>query len=215
VKLRGFRIELGEVEAVLARAPGARQAAVLVREDRPGERRLVGYVVPAASGQPGAGEPVEGGRLREWAAERLPDYMVPSAVVVLASLPLTVNGKLDRAALPVPDYRAGTAGEYAAPRTELERVIAGMWAELLGIDQVGVHDNFFELGGQSLLATRLISRVRSVLRMEVGIQDLFDAPTVAGLAARLAGRGSGRVRPALRPMRRQEQDPGAVAEGAS
>jgi nonribosomal peptide synthetase DhbF len=212
VKLRGFRVELGEVHSVLARAPGVRQAAVLVREERPGEKRLVGYVVPAANGRPGAGEPVEGGRLREWVAERLPDYMVPSAVVVLASLPLTVNGKLDRAALPAPDYRV--AG-YVAPRTELERVMAEVWAEVLGVERVGIDDNFFELGGQSLLATRLISRIRSVLGMEAGIQDLFDVPTVAGLAARLAGGGSGRARPALRPMRRPEREPGPAAEGAS
>jgi acyl carrier protein len=185
---------------------------VLVREDRPGEGRLVGYAVPAAHGQPG-GE-LAGGRLREWVAERLPDYMVPSAVVVLASLPLTVNGKLDRAALPAPDY--GAAG-YVAPRTELERVMAGIWAEVLGVDRVGIEDNFFELGGQSLLATRLISRIRSVLGMQAEIQDLFDAPTVAGLAARLASRGTGRARPALRPMRRPEREPGGAtaAEDAS
>jgi nonribosomal peptide synthetase DhbF len=215
VKLRGFRIELGEVRSVLARAPGVAQAAVLLREDRPGDKRLVGYAVPAA-GQPEAGQPVTGSRLREWMAERLPDYMVPSAVVMLESLPVTVNGKLDRAALPAPDYQAGTAGEYAAPRTELERVMAELWAEILGVERVGIDDNFFDLGGHSLLATRLSSRIRSVLGMEVGIQDLFDAPTVAGLAARLAASGAKRVRrPALRPMRRQERDQGAVAEGAS
>jgi nonribosomal peptide synthetase DhbF len=213
VKLRGFRVELGEVQSVLARAPGVSQAVVLVREDRPGEKRLVGYVVPAANG-----EPREGGRLRDWVAGRLPDYMVPSAVVVLSGLPLTVNGKLDRTALPKPDYR--TAG-YAAPRTELERVMAGMWAQVLGVDRVGIDDNFFDLGGQSLLAARLISRIRSVLGLEAGIQDLFDAPTVAGLAARLAGGlaggGSGRAeraRPALRPMRRPEPEPSPATEGA-
>jgi amino acid adenylation domain-containing protein len=228
VKLRGFRVELGEVQSALARAPGVSQAAVLAREDRPGERRLVGYVVPATNRRPEAGEPGGGlavGPLREWVAERLPDYMVPSAVMVLASLPLTVNGKLDRAALPAPDY--GTAA-YAAPRTELERVMAGIWAEVLGVERVGIEDNFFDLGGQSLLATRLISRIQSVLGMQAEIQDLFDAPTVAGLAARLASRGtgrrSGRARPALRPMRRPEREPngtggtggtGPAAGGAS
>jgi amino acid adenylation domain-containing protein len=225
VKVRGFRVELGEVQSALAQAPGVSQAAVLVREDRPGERRVVGYVVPAANGHPGAAAPAERGRLREWLAGRLPDYMVPSAVVELAELPLTVNGKLDRAALPEPDYRAAT---YEAPRTEPERVMARLFAEVLGVDRVGLGDSFFDLGGQSLLATRLISRIRSVLGVEVGIQDLFDAPTVAGLAARLASRGtgrrSGRARPALRPMRRPEREPngtggtggtGPAAGGAS
>jgi acyl carrier protein len=193
---------------VLATAPGLSQAAVLVREDQPGPGRLVGYVVPAAGGQPASGQ------LREWVAERLPDYMVPSAVVVLASLPLTVNGKLDRDALPAPEY--GAAG-YVAPRTEPERLMAGIWAEVLGAERVGIEDNFFELGGQSLLATRLISRIRSVLGLQAELQDLFDAPTVAGLTARLARRDTGtqakRARPALRRMRRP--DSGPDTEGAS
>ncbi|HEY2575395.1 MAG TPA: amino acid adenylation domain-containing protein [Streptosporangiaceae bacterium] len=193
VKLRGFRVEPGEVAAVLMGAPEVAQAVVVVREDRPGDRRLVGYVVPAD-----AERGVDAGGLREWAAERLPDYMVPS-MVVLDGLPLTVNGKLDRAALPKPDYQA--VG-YVAPRTEAERAMAGVWAEVLGVARISMDGSFFDLGGHSLLATRLVSQIRAVLGLEASIQDVFEAPTVARLTARLAGRGSRRARPALRQMRR-------------
>ena len=183
VKLRGFRVEPGEIAAVLRQAPGVGQAAVVVREDWPGDKRLVGYVAPAG---------LDGGRLRRWVAGRLPDYMVPAAVVVLAGLPLTVNGKLDRAALPVPDYGAGAAGEYVAPRTPQQEILALLFAEVLGVDRVGVDDSFFELGGHSLLATRLVSRIRAVLGAELGIRSLFEAPTVTGLAGVVAGAGQAR-----------------------
>ncbi|HEY7143387.1 MAG TPA: amino acid adenylation domain-containing protein, partial [Streptosporangiaceae bacterium] len=192
VKVRGFRVELGEVEAVLAAHPLVGRAAVVVREDRPGDRRLAGYVV-AAAGRRGAGLDVAG--LRAFAAARLPDYMVPPALVVVDELPLSASGKLDRAALPVPGYGAGGAGGYVPPGTEAERVLAGVWADVLGAERVGVDDSFFDLGGHSLLAVRLISRVRAVAGAEVSIRDLFAAPTVAGMAGLLGGGGA--VRPAL------------------
>ncbi|MEW5928486.1 MAG: amino acid adenylation domain-containing protein [Gemmatimonadota bacterium] len=174
VKVRGFRIEPGEVEAALLEEPSVREAAVLAREDRPGERRLVGYVV--APGGDAAG-------LREHLRRRLPEYMVPAALVVLEKLPLTPSGKLDRRALPAPD--AAPAAAYVAPRTPAEEVLAGIWAEVLHLERVGVEDDFFDLGGHSLLATRVVSRVRQAFGTELPLRTLFEAPTVAALAGRL------------------------------
>ncbi|MFH9729749.1 non-ribosomal peptide synthase/polyketide synthase [Streptomyces sp. NPDC017260] len=177
VKLRGLRIEPGEIEAILASSPGVAQAAVVAREDRPGDKRLVAYLVPAPEGVPEAGE--LSGRLRR----ELPDYMVPSAFVVLDTLPLTANGKLDRAALPAPEYGATGAGR--GPRTPREQLLCDLFAEVLGREQVRIDDNFFDLGGHSLLAARLASRVRETLGLELGLRMLFEAPTVAGLTERL------------------------------
>ncbi len=179
-KVRGFRIEPGEVEAALLELPQVREAAVSVREDAAGEKRLVGYVVPAD----GAGAaPAELAELRARLAERLPEYMVPGAFVVLESVPLTASGKVDRRALPAPEAGVGTA--YVAPRTEAEAVLAGIWAEVLRVERVGVEDDFFELGGHSLLATQVVSRVRQELGVEVPLQAVFGASTVAALAERL------------------------------
>ncbi|HEV7646709.1 MAG TPA: amino acid adenylation domain-containing protein, partial [Actinophytocola sp.] len=174
VKIRGFRVEPGEIEAAIGRLPGVARAAVVVREDQPGDKRLVAYVVGAES--------LDGERLRRDLGGMLPDYMVPSAVVPLNVLPLNDNGKLDRRALPAPDY--ATSDRIA--RSPGEEILCGFFGAILGVDQVGVDDGFFDLGGHSLLATRLISRIRSVLGVELSIRDLFQAPTVAGLARRLA-----------------------------
>ncbi|MGD0068388.1 MAG: amino acid adenylation domain-containing protein, partial [Streptosporangiaceae bacterium] len=173
VKIRGFRIELGEIEAILAAQPGVAQAAVAVREDRPGDGRLAGYVVPAA------GAVLDPAVLRAGVGRVLPGYMVPSVVVVLGALPLSPVGKLDRRALPVPEYAGGGGRE---PVTVRERVLCGVFGQVLGLDRVGVEDSFFDLGGHSLLATRLVSRIRSVLGAEVPIRAVFEYPTVAALA---------------------------------
>ncbi|MEU8122447.1 amino acid adenylation domain-containing protein [Spirillospora sp. NPDC049024] len=202
VKIRGFRIEPGEIEAVLARQPGVAQAAVLVREDRPGDRQLVGYVVP----DPNAG--CDPARLRRAAAEVLPDYMVPAAVVVLDAFPLTPNGKLDRRALPAPDFSAAATGRE--PRNAREERLCGLFAEVLGLERVGIDDGFFDLGGHSLLATRLVGRIRSALGVDVAIRDLFEAPTVAELAGRLGG--AGRARPVLEPWHRPDRVPLSFAQ---
>ena len=179
VKLRGFRIELGEIEAALAAHASVGECAVVVREDARGERRIVAYATldDGASAPPAA----------EWRAflkAKLPDYMLPSAFVVLDAMPLTPGGKLDRRALPAPEQGTADAGEdFAHARTPTEEVVAGIWAEVLGIERVGVGDNFFESGGHSLLATQLVSRVREVFKVELTLRDFFDAPTVCEVAA--------------------------------
>jgi enterobactin synthetase component F len=176
VKLRGFRIELGEIEAAVAAHPSVAQVAVLVREDVPGDQRIVAYVVPAAE--------LDQDAVRRHVATTLPDHMVPSAFVAVAALPLTPNGKLDRAALPAPEFRP----RGRAARNAREDTLCGLFAEILGLDTVGVDDNFFVLGGHSLLATRLVSRIRETLGARLPVRMVFQAPTVAGIADLIAGK---------------------------
>jgi len=201
-KIRGFRVEPGEVEAVVAAHPGVSRAAVVVREDIAGDRRLVAYVVPVDDDEDeGLGEAVRG-----YAAERLPDHLVPAAVVSLADLPLTFNGKLDRDELPAPEYTAGAA-PHREPADRWEKAMCEAFAEVLAVPVVGVDDDFFALGGHSLLATRLVSRVRTLLDVELPIQRLFETSTPAGLAAWIAAHNTQdqRTRPVLRPMRTQKE----------
>ena len=169
VKIRGYRIELGEVQAALAGLDGVGQAVVIAREDRPGDKRLVGYVT-------GTADPAE---VRSALAERLPAYMVPAAVVVLEALPLTVNGKLDKRALPAPEYRDGA--EYRAPATPVEEILAGIYAQVLGVERVGVDDSFFDLGGDSILSMQVVARARAA-GVVCRPRDIFVEQTVARLA---------------------------------
>jgi amino acid adenylation domain-containing protein/non-ribosomal peptide synthase protein (TIGR01720 family) len=184
VKIRGYRIELGEVQAALAGIDGVEQAVVIAREDRPGDRRLVGYVT-------GAAEPAE---IRAQLAERLPTYMVPAAVLVLDALPMTVNGKLDTRALPAPEYQH--ADHYRAPTSAVEEVLAEVYARVLGVDRVGVDDSFFDLGGDSLSAMRLIAAVNTSLDAGLAVRAVFEAPTVAQLAP-VIREDAGRLEPLL------------------
>src|SRR6202158_6508040 len=177
LKIRGFRIEPGEIEAALGQHDGVAQAAVVAREDHAGDKRLVGYVVPAAGHAPDATI------LRQHLARTLPDYMIPAAFVMLDALPLTPSGKLDRNALPAPDQQPVT--ESTPPRTATEKVLAGLWAETFGLERVGIHDNFFDLGGHSLLVTHLISKIRAAFGVELPLGTLFEVSTIAGLAERL------------------------------
>ncbi|MFD5462148.1 amino acid adenylation domain-containing protein, partial [Kitasatospora sp. NPDC127059] len=203
VKIRGFRIELGEIGSALSRRPEVASAAVVVREDAPGEKRLVGYLVPAAG-------PVDLDALRSHLAAELPDYMLPAALVPLERLPLTPNGKLDERALPAPE--PGRAGGGRGPRTPLEEVLCGLFADVLGLERVGIDDNFFELGGHSLLAGRLVAGMRELTgSAELGVRALFQAPTVAGLADLLAGARDGAAAeetfPVLLPIRTRGSRP--------
>ncbi|HEY0018395.1 MAG TPA: amino acid adenylation domain-containing protein, partial [Longimicrobium sp.] len=209
VKVRGFRIELGEIESVLSTHPAVRDVVVLAREDVPGDRWLVAYVVwrQGAAGDPGA--------LREHVRAALPEYMVPGAVVVLDRLPLTPNGKVDRRALPAPE-RGGSAAVYA-PRTPVEEVLAGIWGEVLGVERVGARDDFFDLGGHSLIATRVLSRVRRVLGVELPLRTLFWHPTVEGLALEVErvqrGESGATLLPPVRPEPRDGPLPLSFGQG--
>ncbi|WNG57420.1 amino acid adenylation domain-containing protein [Archangium gephyra] len=178
VKLRGFRIEPGEVESALVGYPGVGEAVVMVREDSPGDRRLVGYVVARE------GQGLEVSELKAYLKDKLPDYMVPAALVKLDTLPLNPNGKVDRKALPVPD-QVRTSQGYVAPRNETERLLAQLWSEVLAAPRIGIHDNFFELGGHSLLATQALSRIRTAFEAELPLREFFESPTIAALALKL------------------------------
>jgi len=193
VKVRGYRIELGEIEVALARHPQVHEAVALAREDEPGDKRLVAYVVLDPTDRTDPTDPSDlKSELAAWLRARLPEYMIPSAFVLLPELPVTPNGKLDRRALPAPEYSA-SAG-YVAARTPTEETLAAIWAALLGVPQVGREDGFFDLGGHSLLATQMLSRVREAFGVELSLRLLFDMPRLADLAAwieRSAGEAAG------------------------
>jgi non-ribosomal peptide synthetase component F/acyl carrier protein len=180
VKLRGYRIELGEIETVVGRHPAVRENVVVAREDVAGDKRLVAYFVARPEQSVGAGE------LRSWAKERLPEYMVPIAWVEMQKLPLSDNGKVDRRQLPRPEYsRPELPAHDSLARTPEQEIIAGIWSEVLKLQQIGIHDDFFELGGHSLLAMQVVSRIRQAFNVPLPLRDLFEAPTVGGLAARM------------------------------
>jgi amino acid adenylation domain-containing protein len=197
VKIRGFRIELGEVEAVLTAQAGIDAAAVVVREDTPGDKRLVAYVVPEP------GRLADPAALRAAASRALPDYMVPSALVPLDALPFTRNGKIDRRALPAPDLTAGQPGR--PPAEGVERQVADLFAEVLGIPEVGADDDFFRLGGHSLLVARLVNRIRALFGADLSLRDVFEHPTVAGVAALLDGGRAGAAGTGRPPLVRRER----------
>lgn len=173
VKVRGYRVELGEIEVALRSHPRVRDAVAVVREDVPGDRRLAGYVT-AEGAVPSAAE------LRAWLRGVLPEYMVPSAVVVVDGLPLSPSGKVDRRALPVPAAEPGAG--FVAPRAGVEELVAGVWAEVLGVERVGAHDNFFDLGGHSLLAVRALNQLRKVTDKDIPLILMFESSNVAELA---------------------------------
>jgi acyl-coenzyme A synthetase/AMP-(fatty) acid ligase/acyl carrier protein len=178
VKIRGFRIELGEIETVLGQHPAVQETIVLTWQRTAGDRHLVAYVVF----QPGSAPSIS--EMRNFLLEQLPDYMVPSSFIFLDSLPLTANGKVNRQALPLPDQsRPELDQAFVAPQTPLEQMIAGVWREVLGTEQIGVDDNFFELGGHSLLATQVVGRLSEAFEFELPLRAIFESPTIAGLAA--------------------------------
>jgi amino acid adenylation domain-containing protein len=177
VKIRGFRIELGEIESVVRQHSAVRDTVVVMHENAPGDKQLVGYVVGEWESTPAADE------LRNFLKRKLPDYMIPAAFVVVDALPLTPNGKLDRSALPRPDQVGSGLETYKPPRTPAEETVAKIWADVLKVERVGIHDNFFDLGGHSLLATKVISRVRATFHIDLPLRSFFQAPTVAELVA--------------------------------
>jgi amino acid adenylation domain-containing protein len=177
VKVRGFRVEPGEIEALLSAHPAVRHAVVIAREDVPGDARLVAYAVPAGGSASGDG-------VRGWLRERLPEHMVPSAIVLMDALPLSPNGKIDRRALPAPE--PGVRDSYVAPRTPVEETLAAIWSEVLGVERVGVHDHFFDLGGYSLLGVRVVARVQEAFGVSIPLHALFQAPTIETLSQAIA-----------------------------
>jgi acyl carrier protein len=201
LKVRGFRIEPGEIEAALVRHAAVRDAVITGHEDESGDKYLVAYVMAEAEAA------VDSHALRDFLKEKLPEYMMPSTFVMTDTLPLTANGKLDRQALPVPvRARAEGGGVFVGPRTPSEKLIAEIWSAVLNLDQVGVHDNFFDLGGHSLKATRVVSRVREVFRVELPVCALFQSPTIAALSEtiEIAQRSGTRPEaPAIVPVSRE------------
>jgi len=182
VKIRGFRIELGEIETVLSQHNAVKTAVVIAQEDETNQKRLVAYIIPQKEiiSAPKEKNSLNVTELRQFLKAKLPEYMIPSAFVILESLPLTPNGKIDHRALPAPEFQSQE--QYIAPRNPIEEILSSIWAKVLKVAQVGIHDNFFELGGHSLLATQLISRIREAFQVEMPLRELFVAPTIAELS---------------------------------
>jgi acyl-CoA synthetase (AMP-forming)/AMP-acid ligase II/acyl carrier protein len=198
VKIRGFRVELSEIEAVLAQHPSVQQTVVLAREEKPGEKRLVAYIVPASTQKATPGE------LRRFLKEKLPDYMVPAAFVILDALPLTPNGKVDRRALPAPEgHRPQLGADDVMPQTDAERRIAAVWQEMLQVEKVGIHDNFFDLGGHSLLLIQIQSQLQNLFGQELSIAEMFQHPTIHALTKYLSQEQSEPLTSAQSPDRAQ------------
>ncbi|BAY48984.1 peptide synthetase [Scytonema sp. HK-05] len=210
VKIRGFRIELGEIEAALTQHSAVRASVVVVREDEPGSKRLVAYVVPHPE------QALTITELRRFLKDKLPEYMMPSAFMILKALPLTPNGKVNRQALPAPELaRPDLEKSFAEPRTPIEEVLAAIWIDILRLEQVGIHDNFFELGGHSLLATQVISRLRKVFQVELPLRCLFESPTIAELAETIEKTmkaGQGLMAPPIVPVPREKNLPLSFAQ---
>ncbi|HEX6291020.1 MAG TPA: amino acid adenylation domain-containing protein [Herpetosiphonaceae bacterium] len=218
VKIRGFRIEPGEIAAVLRQHPAVREAVVLARADHPGDQRLVAYVVEQTNQETETWKLEPGTwnlKLRAYLKDRLPDYMIPASFVVLDALPLTPNGKIDHAALPEPRHADRDSAASVAPRTPIEELLAGIWAEVLGAQQVGIHDHFFDLGGHSLLATQIVSRVHDVFGLDLPPRSVFESPTIAALAATIARAqpsAQERIDPPLLPIDRDRALPLSFAQ---
>ncbi|HYW12687.1 MAG TPA: phosphopantetheine-binding protein, partial [Longimicrobium sp.] len=179
VKVRGFRVELGEIETVLCAHTGVRETIVLAREDAPGVARLVGYYVPTDDAVP-----VEA--LRAFLRTRLPEHMVPSALVRMDAMPLSPNGKIDRRLLPAPERGARGGAPFVAPRSEVEEILAAIWTEVLGVERIGMHDHFFDLGGYSILGVKVVSRVQEAFGVSLPLHTLFQAPTIESLSQAIA-----------------------------
>ncbi|HEX8183153.1 MAG TPA: condensation domain-containing protein, partial [Blastocatellia bacterium] len=208
MKIRGYRIELAEIETCLSLHSAVREVAVLLREDNPGDKRLVAYLTTAQGAAPSAEI------LRTFLKEKLPEHMIPSGFVLLDEMPLTTNGKLDRRALPAPEALEAEQS-HARARNPIEEMIAGVWKEVLGLKQVAINENFFDLGGHSLLATRLISRLRQVFNVDLTLPLLFEAPTVEGLAEEIESlmrAGHGTSLPAITQVSREQAMPLSFAQ---
>ena len=203
VKIRGFRIELGEIETALAQHPDILQNTVIVREDNPGDKQLVAYIVP--------NQDISSNNLRSYLQEKLPSYMIPTAFVQLEQMPLTANGKINRKALPAPDYSV-TETDYILPTTPTQQQLAQIWSQILKLDHIGIHNNFFELGGHSLLATQIISRIRQKLAIELPIRTIFESPTINQLASRIERENNITDTSTIQPIAREGNLPLSYAQ---
>ncbi|ARV58895.1 hypothetical protein BZZ01_09850 [Nostocales cyanobacterium HT-58-2] len=209
VKIRGFRVELKEIEMVLSQHPAVRETVVMAREDVPSNKQILAYVVPDPTLAPTPSQ------LRSFLKEKLPDYMVPAAIMLLKALPLTSNGKVDRYALPVPDTtRPELSQEYIASKTPIEELLASIWSNILGLQQIGIHDDFFELGGHSLLATQLLSQIRNIFGVELQLHSIFEEPTIAKIAEHIqrAGQKQALLPDIISPIDRNQELPLSFAQ---